>query len=392
MPPKKIALFSGEIPSTTFIERLIIGLAQDGFYIYLFGTRHKKVSYSNTIFQFSYSNTKIGKLITLIKYTVLLQLFKPKDKNKLDKIIASKNGNVLLQKINYYPVLYHKPAVFHLQWGKGIANWIWVQDFGIKIILSLRGTHITISPIANANLTADYLTYFPRVDGFHAVSNSIKMAAENYGADSSKIKVIYSGLDTEQLPFSSRAVQNEKLEIVSVGRSHWVKGYTYALDAFSQLKNENLNFQYTIIGIENDEELVFQSAQLELGSTVSFQPNQSFQNVVHAIQKADILLLSSVEEGIANVVLEAMALGTIVLSTDCGGMDEVLVDGENGFLVPIRNSKAIAQKIKLISGLSEDEKQLIRIKARATIVSQHSFDRMILEMKELYTTVLNIAD
>jgi colanic acid/amylovoran biosynthesis glycosyltransferase len=288
--------------------------------------------------------------------------------------------------------LYHKPAVFHLQWGKGIANWIWVQDFGIKIILSLRGTHITISPIANANLTADYLTYFPRVDGFHAVSNSIKMAAENYGADSSKIKVIYSGLDTEQLPFSSRAVQNEKLEIVSVGRSHWVKGYTYALDAFSQLKNENLNFQYTIIGIENDEELVFQSAQLELGSTVSFQPNQSFQNVVHAIQKADILLLSSVEEGIANVVLEAMALGTIVLSTDCGGMDEVLVDGENGFLVPIRNSKAIAQKIKLISGLSEDEKQLIRIKARATIVSQHSFDRMILEMKELYTTVLNIAD
>lgn len=391
MRPTKIAIYSGEIPSTTFIERLIRGLAHDGFQIYLFGSRHKKVSYSKNVFQFSYAN-KIEKIITLIKYTLLLQLFKPKDKKKLDKIIASNKGNTLLQKTNYYPVLYHKPDIFHLQWGKGIANWIWVQDFDIKLLLSLRGTHITISPIADANLTAQYVDNFPLVDGFHAVSNSIKEEAIRYGANPSKIKVIYSGLETEKLPFLRETTKNKKLEILSIGRSHWVKGYNYALEAFSLLKNENCEFQYTIIGVENDEELLFQKSQLDLDSEVTFKKSLPFQNIVQAIRQSDILLLTSVEEGIANVVLEAMATGTIVLSTNCGGMDEVITDGKNGFLVPIRNPQVIAEKIKLISNLSAAKKEVISLHARKTIENQHRFDTMIFEMKELYSTILNATD
>lgn len=391
MRPKKIAIYSGEIPSTTFIERLIRGLAHDGFQIYLFGSRHKKVSYSKNVFQFSYAN-KIEKIITLIKYTLLLQLFKPKDKKKLDKIIASKKGNTLLQKTNYYPVLYHKPDIFHLQWGKGIANWIWVQDFGIKLLLSLRGTHITISPIADANLSAQYVDYFPLVDGFHAVSDSIKKEAIKYGANPSKIKVIYSGLDTEKLPFLRQTTKNKKLEILSIGRSHWVKGYNYALEASSLLKKENCEFHYTIIGIENDEELLFQKSQLDLDLEVTFKKSLPFQSIIQAIRQSDILLLTSVEEGIANVVLEAMATGTIVLSTNCGGMDEVIIDGHNGFLVPIRTPQALAEKIKLISKLSVTEKEVISIHARKTIENQHSFDTMIFEMKELYATILNSND
>ena len=388
MPPEKIAIYSGEIPSTTFIERLIEGLAQAGFQIYLFGSRHKKVTYSKNVFQFTHAN-KIEKLGILIKYSFLLLLFKPNDKKKLDKIIASKKGNSLLQKINYYPVLYHKPAIFHLQWGKGIVNWLWVQDFGIKIILSLRGTHITISPIADSHLAKHYFEYFPKVDGFHAVSNSIKMEAIKFGANPSKIKVVYSGLDTKKLPFSSRVVENKTLKILSIGRSHWVKGYTYALEAFSLLKKDNFQFQYTIIGVDVDEELLFQKSELGLDSEVVFKKSLPFQNVLQAIRESDILLLSSVEEGIANVVLEAMATGTIVLSTHCGGMDEVIRNGENGFLVPIRNPKAIADTIKVISKLSKEEKETITINARSTIENQHRYDNMIFEMKDLYTAVLN---
>jgi glycosyltransferase involved in cell wall biosynthesis len=387
MQPKKIAVYSGTIPSTTFIERMIDGLASNGFKVALFGLQLKKGNYPKSVSVYSYSS-QFSKLFILLKYSLLLSLFKAADKKKLDAIIAKKSTNAILHKVKYYPVLYHKPDVFHLQWAKSLEDWIWLQEFGVKIILSLRGTHITISPIANKTLASKYKQLFPKVDGFHAVSNSIIKEALQYGANSAKTKVIYSGLNPVKMPFEINMNENKPLQILSIGRSNWVKGYTYALEACSLLKKDNFNFQYTIIGANTDEELLFQRAQLELENQVVFEKSIPFEKIINKIHQADILLLSSVEEGIANVVLEAMALGTLVISTNCGGMDEVILDEQNGFLVPIRNPKAMADKIKSIASLSENEKHSIKTNARKTIENQHDFDCKIHEMSALYQTVL----
>jgi len=387
MYPKKIAVYSGSIPSTTFIERMIEGLASNGYKVSLFGLQLKKKNYSKNVKVYSYSN-QLSKLYILLKYTLLLSLFKASDKKKLDVIIANKKNNATLHKIKYYPVLYHKPDVFHLQWAKSLEDWIWLQEFGVKIILSLRGTHITISPIANATLASKYKQLFPKVDAFHSVSNSVSNEAKQYGANPAKTKVIYSGLNPEKMPFMINTSENKSLKILSIGRSHWVKGYSYALEACALLKKDNFDFQYTIIGADKEEELLFQRAQLDLESQVYFEKSIPFETIINKIHQADILLLSSVEEGIANVVLEAMALGTIVISTNCGGMDEVITDGQNGFLVPIRNPKAMADKIKNVASLSENEKKDIKTTARKTIENQHDFDSKIHEMSALYNSVL----
>ncbi|MFM9987008.1 glycosyltransferase family 4 protein [Flavobacterium sp.] len=387
MQSKKIAIYSGEIPSTTFIERLIEGVSNDGFKIFLFGLQKGSVSYAKNVSFFSYSN-KWNKLYILLKYSFLLSVFKSKEKKKLDEIIYNKKRNIKLCKVKYYPVLYHKPDVFHLQWAKSLEDWIWVHDFGIKLILSLRGTHITISPIADEKLAEQYRELFPKVDGFHAVSKSIQKQAEEYGAETTKIKVVYSGLNLKELPFVENKIKNRTLKILSIGRSHWVKGYTDALDACVLLKKENFDFQYSIIGVGSDEELIFQKAQLLLENEVIFKKSMPFKEIITEIQQADILLLSSLEEGIANVVLEAMALGTMVLSTNCGGIEEVITDGENGFIVPVRNPKAIAEKIKKITLLSENERNEIYKKARKTIEKQHDFSRNCNAMQALYQSVL----
>ena len=99
-------------------------------------------------------------------------------------------------------------------------------------------------------------------------------------------------------------------------------------------------------------------------------------------------LTDGVEEGIANVVLEAMALKTLVLSTDCGGMDEVIQDGLNGYLIPIRDSEAIAKKIIQISKIGEHEKKKVQNKALETIQSQHTTKLMVDGMIKLYKSVL----
>lgn len=380
MQNKKIAIYSGEIPSTTFIERLIEGLAENNT-VLLFGHKSKRVNYKlGNIKNFSYKN-KIDKFFIVLKYTILLFVFDFKNKQKLDKIIGKKTA----LKSKYYPVLYHKPDIFHLQWAKGVAEWSWVQEFGIKLFLSLRGTHITISPYSDKKWRTKYFDFFPKLDGFHAVSNAMKKEVLQYGIDPDKIKVIYSGLDLDLLPYRPLTITHHPLTIISIGRNHWVKGYNYALDACKILKENNFNFNYIIIGIdEKSEELIFQRNQLELNEKVEFVSNLPFDKVKENILNANILLLPSIEEGIANVVLEAMALGTIVLTTNCGGMDEVVIDGQNGFVVPIRDSEAIANKIIEISKLSMSEIEIIRQNARKTIENQHNLSIKIKEFEELY--------
>lgn len=139
---QKIAVYSGDIPSTTFIERLIRGLSQRDLQIMLFGfLKTSNPSYNNSVTLVAYKNTRFQKVLHLLKYTMLLVLFRFKDKRKLDSILKTSNQNTLREKVKYYPVLWHKPDVFHLQWAKGISDWIWVKEFGIKLILSLRSAY-----------------------------------------------------------------------------------------------------------------------------------------------------------------------------------------------------------------------------------------------------------
>lgn len=386
--PIKIAIYSGLIPSTTFIERLVFSIANSQSYIYRFGLRKSKVKPSKNIFYFTY-NSKLNKFFIFIKYSFLLTLFKVKDKKKLDTFIISQHKNSILLKIKYYPVLYHRPDIFHLQWAKSISDWIWVQDFGIKFIVSLRGAHINYSPITDTKLATLYKEQFPKVDGFHAVSFAIAKEVIKYNALEKKIKVVYSGLDLDKINFHTK-VFNPKtpLNIISIGRAHWKKGYSYALDAMNLIHKEKIKFNYTIVGVEKNEELLYRRSQLECGNKINFKERLSFPDVEELVKKADILLLPSIEEGIANVVLEAMALGTLVISTECGGMNEVIIDNENGFLVPIRNSEAIANTIKKVNKISQEDYLNLTKAARETIEKQHNKSSMIDKMKDLYQLVL----
>ncbi|WP_299101288.1 glycosyltransferase family 4 protein [uncultured Winogradskyella sp.] len=380
----KIAIYSGVIPSSTFIERLITGLSiSNQCEIYLFGAEKQMLRYDKNVKVVGYRNSKFSKFIQLIKYSFLMFFFNRKDKKKLDVILKSKGRNTRLDKVKFYPVLWHKPDIFHLQWAKGIEDWIWLKEFGVKVVLSLRGTQINHSPIADAELAAMYRREFPKVDGFHAVSKAIANEAAKYGVTPAKTKVVYSGLQLEP-SLEMEKNKNGVFQIISIGRPHWIKGYTYALDGCKQLKDNGFKFQYTIIGAAGNIELAYQIEDLGLQNEVILMEKQPFNTVKENIQSSDLLVLPSLKEGIANVVLEAMLLKTFVLTTDCGGMTEVINDNVNGFVVPIRNSEAIAQKILEISTLSIEQKDELVNNAIQTVRNQHNEKQLITGMLNFY--------
>lgn len=383
----KIAIYSGEIPSTTFIERLIKGVADNGCQVYVFGSITKKTAYkSPNTHVVGYSQSKIDKAYHLLKFSLLLFLFKNKAKQTLDVFIKSHSKNTTLYKLKYYPVLWCQPDIFHIQWAKSIGDWMWLQQFGTKIIVSLRGAHINYSPITIPEVAHMYQDHFPKVNAFHAVSKAIALEAQKYGASNDNIHVIYSGLPSLELPLNKQ--KDTMLKIISVGRSHWVKAYNDAIDACYILKQLGITFEYKIIGGKNSEELQFQITDLQLIDHVELLSPLPYKEVQEHMMEADVLLVSSVTEGIANVVLEAMQLGTLVISTDCGGMAEVIDDGINGFLVPTRQPEKIAETLKNIVSLSREKKDMMIDVAKKAIANQHTSIIMMEGMIAMYEKVM----
>jgi colanic acid/amylovoran biosynthesis glycosyltransferase len=229
---------------------------------------------------------------------------------------------------------------------------------------------------------------FPKVSAFHAVSDAIAKEALKYNANLNHIHVVKSGLKLAEFPFELKAFDPDtQLNIISVGRNHWIKNYRMALDVIFRLKQQGINIHYKIIGAPNSEALVFQRDQLGLTSQVSFIELMPFEDVQTIIKEADVMLLTSIKEGIANVVLEAMALGTLVVSTDCGGMAEVVIPDQTGYLVPIRDPETMAKALKTVSELPLETYQKITKQARGFVEEYHNEGKMIMRMQGLYERV-----
>lgn len=392
----KVAIYTGALPSTTFIERMVSGLGKSGLQVLLFGKIKKDIPKRQNVQVAGYRDNLFQKwnlLLFFWKFSVLLKFNKPHQKKQLDNLIKKEGNYSIWKRALSYSILWHQPDVLHIQWAKDIPNFLWVKEFGIKLVLSLRGAHINYSPITVPGLADQYQKAFPQVDAFHGVSQAICLEAQKNGADPLRCKVVYSGLNLDDFPFNSNKYTRgfpETTKIISVGRSHWKKGYTLALDALSDIKNEYcFSFHYTIIGASDNEEHIFQRHQLGLLNEVSLLGNLPFDKVKKAIQEADMLLLPSLEEGIANVVLEAMALGKLVVSSDCGGMAEVVKDGETGFLFKNRSKVGLIEALNRAVQLHADEKQRMVKMARKKIEEQHSEELMVQGMQDLYSQVIN---
>jgi colanic acid/amylovoran biosynthesis glycosyltransferase len=228
-----------------------------------------------------------------------------------------------------------------------------------------------------------YQEHLPKADAFHSVSEAIKNEVKFYGANFKKIFVVYSGLRLSDFNFKPRVkVKDNTLRIISVGRPHWIKNYASAILAIKKLNKKNIIVHYTIIG-GLCEEFQFMVTELGLKDNVLLQNNLPFSEVQKYLKESDLFILSSVVEGIANVVLEAMALGIPVITTNCGGMVEV-VNTQNGWLVPIRDEDAIVDAVLNYLQCGEETLNNKIKAARQTIERQHSEKKMVDEMTALY--------
>jgi len=283
----------------------------------------------------------------------------------------------------------HRPDILHLQWASHLSyfTWLFEEPARPRIVLSLRGRLIHSAPIADLNLRSLYRTFFPQVDAFHAVSQAMAEAALKYGASADKISVIYSAAEaTLQQPVPQPG--SEPLRLLSVGRHHWIKGYRYALEAVALLRDRGLPVRYTIIAGGDPEETRFHIRELDIEPHVRLLPALPQAEVFVHMRNSDGLLLPSLGEGLANVALEAMAQGCLMLSADVGGMPELIRDGWNGLLFPARDVEQLAAKIMQVWHMPPAARQQLIRRAQQTLWKRHRPDELGRRMIRLYQEIL----
>ncbi len=167
----------------------------------------------------------------------------------------------------------------------------------------------------------------------------------------SKIHRIYNGIRLEKCLPTPEPSSDPPL-ILSVGRLVEKKGFPYLVEACRLLRDQGYHFRCTIIGTGSKEkELTDLIERLELGDTVSLMGAQSQEAVMETIKQSILMILPCIigEDGnrdaLPTVLLEAMALGRSVVSTDLPGVTEIVDDGETGLLVPQRDSVSLAKAV-----------------------------------------------
>jgi len=187
---------------------------------------------------------------------------------------------------------------------------------------------------------------FPMADGVIAVSEAVKRDIMLfYGIAEDRITVIYNGIDPPQL---SRGVNHSFFEkgivMIAVGRIASVKDYSTLLFAFAEIAFQK-NYYLLVLGEREDEEewtKVWKITQdLKLQERVDFLG--FVNNPMEYILRAEVLVSSSIHEGLPNVLLQALACGRNVVSTaSSGGVSEILEDGKFGIIVPVGDHRALA--------------------------------------------------
>jgi glycosyltransferase involved in cell wall biosynthesis len=189
--------------------------------------------------------------------------------------------------------------------------------------------------------------YNRRVDGVVAISHSIVDLLSEAGVNRGSIRLIYSGIDPRPFRLAARDEQRpgEPAIVAVVAVLEERKGHRFLLDAARMLKDRGRKIKYVLAGEGSHKAQLQQMARiLGLQREVFFA---GFVNdIPQLLSSIDVLVLPSLYEGLGVAALEGMAAGKPVVGTRVGGLAESIVDGATGFLVPRRDSTALAEAIE----------------------------------------------
>lgn len=190
---------------------------------------------------------------------------------------------------------------------------------------------------------------------FIAVSRTV---AHHFNGPDTNVYFIPNGVDLEKFSvkktnsLKSELGLSESTRIISqIGMLIPVKGIMTFIEAAEVVLSltSGKDLAFILVGSGSDEyiEVIKNKIANSIFAHHFFLLGQR-QNVSEIMNEMDILVHASESEGFSRVVIEAMASGKPVVATRCGGPEEIIIDNETGFLVPIGDARTIAERLILL--------------------------------------------
>lgn len=175
---------------------------------------------------------------------------------------------------------------------------------------------------------------------------------------------------------------------LAVGRLHKDKDYENLLSALSLLKKQSTNFRLVIAGDGAErpriEEIISQEGLEQFVELLGL-----VENVKTLYSSADALVLPSRNEGLPMVLLEAAASSLPIVATNVGGVSDVVLDGQTGYLVPPRDAYSLADAMLKMMKRSPVDLERMGANARCHVKKSFSMEETASRWESLYRGVIN---
>ena len=220
---------------------------------------------------------------------------------------------------------------------------------------------------------------------------AVEAFIEQNAVKSERILTVHNGISTTEFVFSESArneirteleiLEGDKL-LLAVGRLNEQKDYPNLLSAIKILSKMHQNITLAIAGHgPHLQALQKQTIKLGINNKVRFLGIR--KDIPSLMSAADVFVLPSAWEGFGLVVAEAMACNRVVVATDCGGVKEVV--GDAGFLVPPKDSVALANALERALNLNDDESIQLGKEARKRVLEHYSLTAATEKWINLYS-------
>lgn len=289
----------------------------------------------------------------------------------------------------------HGAEVFHVRSGAGRGGAIDIaRRCGMKILVD----HSALHPATSAeNLKADYerwgmpLAIAPSsgvwsnvlkdceaADMIVVNANHIKESFIAHGYNKDRLRVVHLGVRKDFYGLKTDYTRNSCFRVLFTGAFVLLKGAEYVLESLRILVNRNLNISYDIVGAVNvPKRLLTQYSNMP----VTYHGQLPQDQLKSFLCTADCYLFPSLADGCAQSGMEALMAGLPVVATKESGLP--IRDWENGMVVPMKDAKAIADKIQYLIEHAGEAEQMGR-KAARMMIANYTWDKYAENMRKIY--------
>jgi glycosyltransferase involved in cell wall biosynthesis len=295
----------------------------------------------------------------------------------------------------------HRATVMHGHWVVPGGITAAVARPSLPLVVSLHGSDVFVAErLAPARLAARHA--FQRAGFVTACSDDLARRAIGLGADPARIETVPYGVDVDRFHPDSgvRAARRRDLNVgdslplcVAAGRLVRKKGFEYIIDALAHVPN-------AVLAIAGDgtlrQELARRAERVGVAARVRFLGDQNQDRVGEYFAAADVICAPSVRDdsgnvdGLPNVVLEAMASATPLITTTAGGIGAVVENGRTGVIVPERDAGAIASAMRNLLENPARARE-IGVAARAEVERSFGWNRVAERFEFAYGRALAFA-